>query len=304
MTLRFGVANSQRRIAVLAILLSGALAAAQSAVAQAAVGQDSFGSSERIGADSSVDWEKATLSLILSATVADSGKNAPAAAYRSEQDIDRSLPQMLARAILPLQVDSLHTAADLVTDSPGLYQSFGAVSNQAQKGYPTYSSDLHTVTIPYGIPLFPAIGTLFIQHTEPTQINRTLRWVPTNKFTGLVIYAKGNLPLHGTAKSDFLAPCLFPKILDSNMRTVVKNQQMDPSYLMKWGAVAYTQGFGENDFIDRIGLSPLRVVALGLFGKTPTDPIISADDADKLLSTDNNRRILAQGRILIIYGSP
>ncbi len=304
MRLRPGGTDGLRLIAVFAILISGALIATQAVAGQTLTEQGSAAASAPVAAESTVDWEKATLTLNLSTTVSDSGKNAPAAGYRSVQNIDRNLSQMLSRAILPIQVDSLHTAADLVTSTPGLYQSFGAVSEQVQKGYPTYSPDLRTVTIPYMVSLFPAVGALFIQHAEPTQIDRTLRWVPTDKFTGLVIYAKGSLPQHGTQRSGSLVPCLFPKILDSNMKTVVQKLQMDPSFLKKWGAAAYTQGFGEKEFIDRIGLSPLRVVAIGLFGETPTDPIISADDADKLLSTDNNRRILAQGRILIIYGNP
>ncbi|WP_455381048.1 hypothetical protein [Salinispira pacifica] len=277
------------------LLLLPSTAAAQSGAAS--------GTDPAVTARSSVDWEKGTLTLDLSVNVPDGGRNAPAAAYRSQQIADRDIARYLSQAILPIRIDSLHTAGDLVKSTPGLYESFSSAVSGTKQGYPVYSPDLTRVTIPYTAALFPTIGSLFIHHTVPTPINRTLRWVPTNKFTGLVIYAKGTLPVHGTDHTAALVPCLFPDIFDSNMRTVVEKLQMDPSYLKRWGPVAYTQSFSEKQFIDRIGLSPLRIVATGLFGEVPTDPIISPEDADRLLSTENNRKLLEQGRILIIYGA-
>ncbi len=288
-----------RVAAVLLSVLTGSFAA-PAVIAQT---NASIDTGIKVTAKSTIDWEKAELRLTLTAPVQDGGKNAPAAGYRSEQSAERDFPQLLSQAILPIQIDSLHTAADLVRATPGLYRSFADAAKGADRGYPAYSADLRSVSLPYTIPLFPTIGSLFIHHTYPSPVNRTLRWVPNDKFTGLVIYAKGDLPVHGTDRSAQIVPCLFPDIFDSDMRTVIEKLQMDPAYLKRWGAAAYTQGFGEKQFIDRIGLSPLRVVAAGLFGETPTDPIISPEDADRLLSTENNRRLLAQGRILIIYGA-
>lgn len=288
-----------RKAAALFVVLA-ALVGAAASFAQTTTAIDT---GVKVTEESSVDWQKGTLMLTLTAPVPDGGKNAPAAGYRSQQSAERDLPQLLSQAILPIRLDSLNTAGDLVKTTPRLYESFAGAAGGAERGYPVYSSDLRSVSLTYTVPLFPTIGSLFIHHTYPTPMNRTLRWVPNDKFTGLVIYAKGNLPVHGTDQSAQLVPCLFPDIFDSNMRTVVEKLQIDPAYLKRWGAAAYTQSFGEKQFIDRIGLSPLRVVADSLFGETPTDPIIPAEDADRLLSTENNRRLLQQGRILIIYGS-
>lgn len=247
------------------------------------------------------DWQNAQLTIRLSQTSADTGRNLPAAGYATEELLNRQLPDYLGRALLPLQVDSLHTVGDLVDSDPRLYRQFSSLLPSVKEGFPIYSADLRTVTLSYTVPLCPAIVSLFVTHARPVPLNRTLKWVPTNKFTGVVIYVAGKLPVHGTDQSADLQPCLFPAIYDENMRTVVDKVRMDPQYLKRWGAVAYTKGFNEKPYIDRIGLSPLRIVATGLFGESPTDMIISDQDANTLLSTENNRTLLAQGRILVIY---
>jgi hypothetical protein len=47
----------------------------------------------------------------------------------------------------------------------------------------------------------------------------------------------------------------------------------------------------------------LRIIARGVFGARPTDPIIDRDDALLILSTEANRRLLREGRIAIVLNS-
>jgi hypothetical protein len=49
-----------------------------------------------------------------------------------------------------------------------------------------------------------------------------------------------------------------------------------------------------------VGPNPLRIFAREVFGIYPTDPIIDREDALKILSSDNNRRLLREGRVLFI----
>ena len=265
-------------------------------------GADSFGTSSAVHFASSIDWEKGEITIELSRSLPESGRNLPAAGFAAEVAMKQALPDEIGRALLPLQVDSLHSVADLVQSTPELYRTFQSLSPEVQEGFPVYSSDLRTITIPYTLPLYPAVASLLVHHSQPSPLDTTLQWVPTNKFTGVVIYARGKLPLHGTGQTADLVPSLFPTLYDTSMRQIVGKLRMDPSYLKRWGAAAYTTGFSETPYIGRIGLSPLRIVATEFFGETPTDIIISDKDANALLSTDNNRSLLVEGRILIIYG--
>jgi hypothetical protein len=49
-----------------------------------------------------------------------------------------------------------------------------------------------------------------------------------------------------------------------------------------------------------VGNRPLRIIARGTFGITPTDLIIGSDDAMPVISTEGNRRLLREGKIAII----
>jgi hypothetical protein len=118
-----------------------------------------------------------------------------------------------------------------------------------------------------------------------------------------VIYAKGELPLHGTSEMVELRPCLYPEIYDSNMRLVLERLMVNPEAIERWGVAAYTDEVDESPFFERVGPSPLRIMADGAFGSMPTDIKIAADHADRILASENNRRLLTEGRILIIIES-
>jgi hypothetical protein len=44
----------------------------------------------------------------------------------------------------------------------------------------------------------------------------------------------------------------------------------------------------------------LRIIASGIFGVRPTDPIIDRDDALLIISSENNRRLLREGKVVIV----
>jgi hypothetical protein len=49
-----------------------------------------------------------------------------------------------------------------------------------------------------------------------------------------------------------------------------------------------------------VGNRPLRVFARGVFGVNPTDLIIDREDALLIISREENRRLLSEGRVAVI----
>ena len=49
-----------------------------------------------------------------------------------------------------------------------------------------------------------------------------------------------------------------------------------------------------------VGLDPLRIIARGVFGIRPTDPIIDHEDALLIISSEDNRRLLREGKVAIV----
>ena len=75
---------------------------------------------------------------------------------------------------------------------------------------------------------------------------------------------------------------------------------ISPEYIKKWGMVIYGNSFDENLYQSRIGITPLRIIAKGLFGKNNSDIIISNKEANILIGTEENLKIISQSRILIL----
>jgi len=77
---------------------------------------------------------------------------------------------------------------------------------------------------------------------------------------------------------------------------------VDPNIATSQGIVRYGTDQDPITYVERIGGDPLRIVARGLFGVSPTDPIIADIDALRILSSPENRALLREGRIVIVTG--
>ncbi len=247
-----------------------------------------------------IDWQTQVLSLEIEGNEPSGGANIPAATTAMVRSIQQALPRILTNSITTLQVDSQKTLGEGMEESDTLSSKVLLAASKGKQGLPRYSSSLLPISIEYRFPLFEIFGPFFIQHTQPMEVPHVLSWVPSANFSGIVIYAKGELPLYGERRSAKLKPALFPELYMAPMDPVFLLPMGDPSYLVKWGVAAYSTSFDERPFIERIGYNPLRVFALGLFGKYPTDIILSREDGYRILSRPHNRRLLKEGRILII----
>jgi hypothetical protein len=77
----------------------------------------------------------------------------------------------------------------------------------------------------------------------------------------------------------------------------------------KGGVVKYVAGEAvfrptpsgmDEDLEALVGENPLRVIARGVFGVNPTDPIIDRNDALLILSSDENIDLLRQARVVFV----
>jgi hypothetical protein len=92
------------------------------------------------------------------------------------------------------------------------------------------------------------------------------------------------------------------------MNLVYERNVLDPANLEKNAPVMYvsessvfrpTPSGLSPELTELVGTNPLRIIARGVFGIRPTDPVIERDDALILLSSEANRRLLREGRLAI-----
>ncbi|AHC15565.1 hypothetical protein [Salinispira pacifica] len=255
----------------------------------------------QMGVDSSMDWENGILRVTVSRTVDDRGYNLPAALYSAELEIERRLPDILFRELLNVQVDSWNSLEDTLRNEPELISFIENLSATAEHVSVRPDPSVPVLHSSYALELYPRLSGELVRHGNSFPMNEVLQWQPGSDYSGIVIYAGRELPVHGEQRSAALEPALFPVIYDENMRVVADKNRLDPEYASRWGVAAYTRGFDESEHRERIGDNPYRIIATSLFGITPSDPLIPPADADVLLYSENNRRLLREGRILIIY---
>ncbi len=255
---------------------------------------------DQLSWESTINWKEGTMTMDVVVDLSSEDAFYPSVRQESEYTVKKYLPQLFLDGAFGIKVDSYETIGTLMLEDPELVQSLENIAKSGIVLYSRFSKDMTTFLIRYQFRLFPEIVSLFIIHTTPYAPPRLLDYEPTTEFSGIVIYAMGAYPVHGEETATLLNPCFFPTLFDPEMNIVVEKGMVNPSYLKKWGLAAYTSEIDEKPFVERIGFTPFRTMATALFGRNRTDIILPSDAARKILYSDANRKLLTEGRILII----
>jgi hypothetical protein len=250
--------------------------------------------------DAATHWDEGALTLEIRAPLQNATTLLPNARSAARRKIHEAAPQLLRETLAPIVVDSRTTVAQAMRRRPELFHAIGGLWDADTAEQTRLDRSLSEYVMHHTVRLFPDLAALFVAHEEGYALPRVLVWEPTIRFTGLVIYAKGEYPVHGEERMDRLQPALFPRLYDERTNLILEKEMMDPPAVLSHGLVAYTDSLDESPFRERIGPNPLRTVAAGLFGSYPTDILIPSDAARKLLVLEENRRVLTEGRILVI----
>jgi hypothetical protein len=261
-----------------------------------------------IKAGGSLEWDRGELNARITLDLASAGIRLPTGRNQAEELIAAAYPGLLQPFILSIPVDSSDTIGDLVNRGVFSLRETGDIIAASRKVAPALSADLRFLSAGYTIAV-DTIGAAFVKHSRPAELFRTLVPVPSASYTGIIIIAGGPLPVHGRNTSAVLLPCLFPKIWDTDMNLIYERNHTDPRIGLQSAMVRYDReenifrptpsGLSE-ELESLVGPNPLRIIARGVFGVRPTDPVIDREDALIIISSENNRRLLREGRVALI----
>ncbi len=255
-----------------------------------------------------VAWDQFRLHATSSLDLAAAGLSLPTGRAQAEELAAMEFPDLVLAPLLRLPVDSADDLSDLIDRGEYALRDLGSVSSGAQKAAPYLSVDLQTLNTAYAVDLLPLQAAL-IRHRTATDVPRTLMDVPSRPYTGIIILADDPLPVHGKKTVARGQPCFFPKIWDSDMNLLYERNMVDPLRAKSAGIVRYaaarrvlasTPTGLDDDLRALVGDHPARILARGFFGVRPTDPIIDRNDALELISREENRRLLREGRVVIV----
>ncbi|MEI6387646.1 MAG: hypothetical protein WCQ50_13495 [Spirochaetota bacterium] len=249
----------------------------------------------------SIDWSRRVLELRVSLDLRSAGLRLPEGRLAAERMVSRDLPGLAKNPFFAIPVDSRRSVGDTIVDGTVDSSAILDLSALLVRREDSLSKDLRFYLSVWELPLVEA-AKLFISHSTPSPLPQPLEWTASKAWSGIVITAEGPLPVHGERdETDHLSPGLFPRIFDADMNLIVDRSTVDPELLASQGPLAYASTFGPSERA-RVGDTPLRIRARELFGIHRTDLVISREDALKILSSPENRKLVVTGRILVITG--
>jgi hypothetical protein len=256
--------------------------------------------------ESKIDWFRGIVSLEISSPLPSSSAPLPVVKYQVQRELESQFPRYLRSSLESLVVDSRRTFKEALRDEPRLLSAVTQAGEGVLPARTRLSQDLGSLILTYQFTLFPDIIRPLITREGSDSQPALLGYEPSAPFTGIVIYAAEPLPVYGERDGQgaplkgSLNPALLPRLFDEEMNPVLTASMMDPLQRETWGVVQYTSDLDQEKHRSRVGSYPLYTMAVGLFGINRTDLILTTETARKLLSREDTRKLLREGRILVI----
>ncbi len=245
------------------------------------------------------NWEDGTIYSIVGLDINKTGLQLPSDRNTSFHLIERYTPPLLKNIYLSIIVDSSHRVGNYLAEGVIDLNSLNKIVEKGQHTEPAFSTNLEKAIIKVSVPS-REIAKLFVKHKIPYRPTIPASTAISKVYTGILIDARGQLPVHGEYVKEPLNPALFPKIWNTEMSRIYEKNMVDPAVIKNRNLVAYSSSLDEKNYRDRIGTNPLRIIARGVFGQNRTDPIISLEDSGQILSRPENLQLLKEGKIVIL----
>lgn len=256
-------------------------------------------SEEKIQAEATINWSNTTINIIMTANLPDEVNVLPEAKIQAESKIQDSVSIIIQMTMEHVLLNSQFNVFERLKKNLALTSLIENYSNEKYKIRSHLTPTLQQLKAYYQIPLYPDFCETFVEHETTIPIPKFLHYVPSQNYSGIIIYAEGDLPLFGEKAMAKLNPCLFPKIYNDKGELIFLAENIPPQLLIQKGAVQYIDHLDKAP-IQRIGVNPLKIQATAIFGKNKTDIVIPSYFSDQILVRKQNRKLLEQGKIIIV----
>lgn len=257
------------------------------------------GFSQTMESSSTIDWTNNHFDSEVNLNVEKANIPMPSGKSTAVNRITMQLPVLIKDPLLSLQVDSSSTLGDLVIKETLSLETLTRIIDSGKRTPGVFKKSPHILSTSHSIDL-KAIGAELIKHRSISQPITPIQDISSRAWTGIVIDARGKFPVHGEYIESKVSPCFFPKVWDEDMTLIYEKNMMTPDIAKKQGIVTYDYSNNELRYRDRIGINPLRISAVQVYGANRTDPVISREDALRILTVNENRKLLEEGKCVIL----
>lgn len=246
-----------------------------------------------------VNWNTLQFTSDIRYDVQQSGIPVPSGKRVISNRISVQLPILIKDPLLALPVDSVYTLEDMVRNGSITLARITDIIEETSLSPVVFTQQGSSVQTQHTLDLHK-IGSALVRHSVSNPTKEPIEQVSSRPYSGIIIDARGALPVHGEYVAANGIPCFFPTIWDENMDRLYDKNTADPAVAQTQGIVQYGYTDDISLYADRIGTDPLRIIAREIYGVNRTDPVISRSDALKILSVPENRELLTQGKIVIL----
>ncbi|MBP5752217.1 MAG: OmpA family protein [Treponema sp.] len=248
---------------------------------------------------SRVDWSKNALVSDVTLDVVKAGIPMPSGKAVSLNRIQMELPVLVKDPLLALYADDTNTIGDLVLDGKLTLDALTRIIDNSKKTPPYFVNASNNLKTTHTIDL-KQIGALLVKHNTPYVQEKPIDRIASRAYSGIVIDARGLLPVHGEHTKSKVYPCLFPKVWNQDMTLVYERNMVSSSVAKTKGIVDYMKGQGSNKKTERAGNDPLWIKAREVYGVNRCDPVISYEDYLRITTIPENLELLKQGKVVIL----
>ncbi|MCM1322466.1 MAG: OmpA family protein [Bacteroides sp.] len=255
--------------------------------------------SNALHSESIVDWTEPGFVSDVSLNILKAGIPLPSGRSAAEDSIQTQLPQLIKDPLLTLAVDASTKIGDAILLEDITMEQLTNIIDNGRTSSSYFADGLTTLKINHSVSL-NEIGALMVKHHNPYTPQKPIELVSSRTYSGIIIDARGLLPVQGEFVQDTGTPCLFPRIWDDTMEVLYERNMMDSDAAKASGIITYSWTDDESAYKDRVGYDPLKIYAKKIFGINRTDPVISRKDALKILSVPQNLELIKKGKIVIL----
>ncbi len=254
---------------------------------------------DTLSSKSYINWKDGTFISNIQLDVNKANLSLPAGRSIATKRIEQNLLYLVKNPLMTITINSSTKITDSITRGILSIGDLAEVITNGEKTPTAFSRSGDSMYTNHTISLQGLISQL-IRHENPYKPNIPIDRVSTKPYTGIIIDARGQLPVQGEFSENTVEASLFPRIWDTEMNLMYEINMVEPNTVINSGMVTYAHYPSDNSVKIRVGDDPLMVKARGVYGIHKTDPIISRNDALKILSLPENIELLTQGKVVIL----
>ena len=251
---------------------------------------------------SKVDWSKSTFTSDITLDTVKAGIPMPSGKAVSMNRVQMELPVLVKDPLLSLYADDTRTLGDLVLEGNLTLDALTRIIDGSKKTPPYFMNATNTLKTTNTLDLHQ-IGALLVKHRTPYVQDKPIERISSKAYTGIVIDARGLIPVQGEHVKSEVYPCLFPKIWNEDMDLIYERNMVLPDVAKSKGIVDYLPGQGSNKKTERAGNDPLWITARKVYGVNRCDQVISKEDYLRITTVPANLELLKQGKVVILLDS-